>query len=334
MCDPDRMPERPRRGFTGTAALLGTAAVVLAGLAGIGWLIFRHHRHRPPQLAAATRRLVGAQVVVKADGSGFTATTAELGLVVDAPASTRYLRYKADERAVFAIVAARDRSRTAPVEPLVKAKRDGSGFVVIAGKPGHGIDPRELLHALTKARTTGPGRLTASVGRGTVPPRVSLAEAEAVAAQADAITARAVVVSAGSTTARVQPATLRPWIHSEPSPDGIHLTIDPKLALDGLGRLPAKATVPATKGHFVLSAAGQPQVLPGTPGQTCCADAAPGLVLQTVLDRARGTTGPTVTLPLRPLAPKLTADRIPSLGVKELVSTFTTKYVAGQPRVT
>src|SRR4051812_40516432 len=209
MCDPDRMPKSRRRGFAATVGLVGTLAAVLGGLAAIGWLVFRPHRHRPPELAAASRRLMGAQVAVKAQGGGFTATTAELGLVVDAPASTKYLRYKADERAVFGLVAARDKSRTAPAEPIIRSKRDGSGFIVIAGKPGHGIDPRELLRALTRAKSKGVGRLEVTVGRGSVPPRVSLAQAEGLAAEADAMTQRALVVAAGSATARVLPSTIR-----------------------------------------------------------------------------------------------------------------------------
>ena len=42
----------------------------------------------------------------------------------------------------------------------------------------------------------------------------------------------------------------------------------------------------------------------------------------------------TVRLPMKVVEPTVPATEVPKLGVKELVSTFTTNYPAGQPRVT
>src|SRR5207302_1334917 len=62
------------------------------------------------------------------------------------------VRVVVDERAVRAVVDAKDPGpRAAPVEPVVKAKSGGSGFQIVDGKPGKGIDPMKVLQALPTA---------------------------------------------------------------------------------------------------------------------------------------------------------------------------------------
>src|SRR5205823_3899277 len=114
------------------------------------------------------------------------------------------------------------------------------------------------------------------------------------------------------------------------------LVVDPRQSLADLGRLLDKASRPPVETTFTV-VNGVPQPKLGAPGQACCADAAPGIVQQALMETARAAGGPArppLQLPLRPVPPRVTADKLPGLGVKEQVATFTTRYPAGQPRVT
>jgi len=325
--------------------------------------------HRPQLdavVAVVAKRYASSPVAVKADGGGFSTDTAELKISVDAPRTTTValrvgrtsspvnrawwwarsfvrdrrapVQISVDDRAVQAVVAARDPHRVPPTEPAVTAKPDGKVFSVTAGKPGKGINPADVVEALPTAAASGDPRtpITVRVERGEVPPRFSHRDAEDLATRAEAAAGTPLTVRAGTATTTVPPTTLRPWVHSEVVADGLHLVVDSKRAVADLAKLfPAAATAPVDT-TFVVDG-GQARARPGTPGTTCC-DVAAGTVVQGALldgeTRTVGTPAAPVALPLRPLLPRIPAADVPGLGIKEQVSTFTTRYPAGQPRVT
>src|SRR5436190_15470303 len=133
-------------------------------------------------------------VVVDAPGGGFTTNALDLGLSLDTAGTERAamktgktgavpgriaswargflhpravpVRVNVDEHAVRSIVAANDPGpRTAAVEPLLKPKSNNSGFLVVDGKAGKGIDPREVVKALPTAAASG-GPVKVKVDRG------------------------------------------------------------------------------------------------------------------------------------------------------------------------
>jgi vancomycin resistance protein YoaR len=311
------------------------------------------------QVAAVATKYRTAPVQIDASGGGFTTNASDLGLTLDAPATEQAARkvghtgavpgrvvawlrsfvqprvakvhVAVDEAAVHRVVAAKDPGpRTPPVEPSLKAKSNGTGFSVVEGKPGKGIDPRDVIDALPTAAASG-GPVRVKVDRGEVPPRYTKSDADAVRKVAERATAKPLRVGAASATATVPVATLRKWVRVEPGDNGLELTIDEKQSAGDLGRLLAKAATPPTQTTFVVNG-GVPVAKPGSPGTACCAAGAPGIVRDALFGDDRPAEP--VMLPLKAVQPDVPASKIGELGVKEQVSTFTTRYAAGQPRVT
>jgi vancomycin resistance protein YoaR len=297
-----------------------------------------------------------ATVVVDAEGGGFQASAAEIGLSVaadrtaaDALAVGRrglilnrmwswgqsfFVARKApvaitvDQAAMDRIVAARDPQRSAPVEPSLVVKDDK--VAVRAGEPGRGISPPSVLAALRKAGPEGlPLRI--SVSRDALPPRYSLADAQDVADRAERLAAPGLAVTAGSTTAVVPASTLRGWFRADPGDDGLDLAVDASGAPDQLAKLFSAPAVAPVDAGFAVSGS-KVSITPAKAGSGCCGPTTPAVLQTALLNRA--PDGPPVSLPLKPIAPKRDEDAARKLGVIEPIGTFTTNHAAGEPRVT
>jgi vancomycin resistance protein YoaR len=296
-----------------------------------------------------------ADVVVDAEGGGFQAGAPELGLSVvqdrtaaDALAVGRRgfvlnrmwswaraffverpapVAITVDQQAMDRIVAERDPQRTAPVEPSLVVKDDK--VVVKAGEPGRGISPPSVLAAL---RTAGPVGLPLriKVSRDALPPRFSVADAQALADRAEQLAGPGLPVTAGSTTAVVPASTLRSWFRVVPADDGLKLAVDASGAPDQLAKLFTAPAVAPVDAGFAVSG-GKVSVTAAKAGSGCCGPGAPA-VLQTAL-LSRAPDGPPVSLPLKPIAPRRDEDAARKLGVVEPIGTFTTNHAAGEPRV-
>ena len=316
-----------------------------------------------PQLEAAVAAVAekyrSSAVVIEAPDSTFTTNASDLGMTIDTAATVRDalrvghrgnvvsrirswaggflhdhkapVRVTVDERSVRAVIDAKDQGpKTPPVEPVVKAKSGGTGFMIVDGKPGKGIDPLKVMRALPTAAVSG-GPVRVKVDRGDVDPRYSAADAENLQKEAEAATNAALPVTAGATTASIPSTTLRSWTSSQAADDGLHLVIDAAMASSDLAKLMAKATTPAQETTFTLTN-GVPVAKLGSAGSTCCGDDAPQLIERALF----GADKPILPLklPMKPVPPTLDAAAVAKLGIKEQVSTFTTNYPAGQPRVT
>ena len=232
-----------------------------------------------------------------------------------------------DEKAVYRTVPKEDPGpQSPPTEPTIKL--EGSKLVAVEGKPGKGIDPREVIEELPDAAKRG-SPITVRVHRGEVQPRYEVGEAEKLADKAESLTTSSLAVKAGSQEAKVPVKTLRGWMKADATEDGLVLALDEKKATAGLAELlPDAGTPPKETGFNVVG--GVPVVVPGEPGTGCCATAAVDLIKRAVED---GRKSP-LTLPLTKVDPKLTVDAAKALGVKEQVGTFTTPHKCCEPRVT
>lgn len=303
----------------------------------------------------AGRELAVVPVEVKAPEGGFSTDTASLGLRLDpdptvkaalrvgrhGPAYSRFsgwltsfmhpatapARVAIDRAAAFRVVADLDPGpRTAPIEPTIGVKL--GHLVAVDGKPGHGIDARDVIHRLPGAVAAG-RPLVVRVGRGEVRPRWTITDAAKVARDGEALVTHPLPVAAGTATATVTVTALRSWLTARPRDDGLHLAVDPAKSLAQLATLLPKAGDPAVETSFTVTG-DVPQVVPGKPGTGCCAlDAAD--IIQRALQRGPGSTP--VQLPLKRVDPLLTAEAAATLGINEKVSTFTTKHPCCAPRV-
>ena len=306
---------------------------------------------------ATAARFASAAVEVKSPGGGFEAQVPELGVAVaedrtvdtalragrtGAPPRRLWswarsflfpvkvpVAVDVDRTKLDAVVVARDKGRTPPVEPSL-AVRDGH-LDGVAGKNGRGIDPAELADALRHATPTD-GTLVVTMDVSSLPPRFSESDADKLAAQAEQLASGGLKVAVGEQVAQVPAASLRAWLRAVPTDAGLQLGLKPDAdVIDGLAELlPDVGTKPVDAGFTV--GGGRVSITPGKMGTTCCAPEARDAITAALLDPSLRTTP--VQLPLKTVDPTRDEDAARALGIVEQVATFTTPHNAGEPRVT
>jgi vancomycin resistance protein YoaR len=200
---------------------------------------------------------------------------------------------------------------------------------LVAGRPGRRVDRAGAEPAL-RAAATAPAGAVVRLGFTERPPTVAPDAARAAADQAGALLAAPVRVTAPGGTADLRPAELAPLTRAE-ARDGRLLV---RLDADGLGRLLRRragfAYRPARDAGFRPDGR-RVRVVAAVAGSRVDPRKAAAAVLA-----AGGRDGPARRAPLPTVAtqPELTTGDARRLGVKELVSTFTTTFNAGDaPRV-
>jgi vancomycin resistance protein YoaR len=312
-----------------------------------------------PAVAAVVADLsssyAGAEVDIRAPSGGFKANATELGLTVDQARTTDAAFQAGDQGFVLArvwnwaksfvasrpapvvvsvdqgpvrrLVAQLDKDRVPAVEPTITAK-DGA-MVAVPGKDGTGIDPVAVITGLSKAAAKGLP-LVVTVGRTSVPPQFGLAEAEKLAADAERLAAGGLDVAAAGTTAKLPADTIRGWLSSKVTDQGLKLVVDAKKAPEALGELLPDAGKKPVNAGFTVSG-GSVSITPAASGTKCCAPEAATVVENALLNHAQGDAP--VELPLRTVEADRSEDEARKLGVVEQVASFTTNHAPGEPRV-
>ncbi len=216
--------------------------------------------------------------------------------------------------------------RESPREPTVRYE-DGA-FVAVEGKPGTGIDYREVIDRLPDAVAKGLP-VVVEVDRGEIPPRIPITAAERLAGDAQARVIDPIPVQAGTAKASVPLPMVRSWVTTEVNSRGeLRLTIDGDHAVGDVAELLGEAGQPPKETTFDI-VNGTVQLVPGVPGTTCCADTAVRALQQAVFNPGPGE----IRLPLKEVPPERTEEEALALGIAEQVATFATNHPAGQPRV-
>jgi len=221
---------------------------------------------------------------------------------------------------------------TEPTEPTLTIN-DGT-IVVEPGRPGRSLDTRALSDQLERDAANGQDSIDLNVNAIAVAPRTTDAEMGELAAEANRITASPVDVTLGQATATVSTAMLRTWMSAPPSSpeapaaptaglaiDQARAAADLTTLLGPLGDAPTDLTWsvgPDNKATFT----------DGRVGSACCTPAS----LDGILTALHSGTGTAVLAPAT-TPPVHDAAWAKTLGIGEQISTFTTKYPAGQPRV-
>jgi len=294
-------------------------------------------------------------VKVEAPGGGFATVAKALGVQVSEAATVRSAlsvgrrgtaperivewaqSFRADRRApvrvavnssdVYATVSAKDPGpRTPPTEPSVAFVK--GELTAVEGKPGQGIDAKDVIANLPKAATDGQ-TFVVEVDRGDVTPRFSIETAERLAAELQAKVSSPLPVAAGEVKAMVPVATQRSWITSRAENRGLVPMVDRKLVLTDLAKLLTKAGEGAVETTFTVEGDAV-RIIEGKSGTKCCAETAVQIVEGAMLDDA--TTAP-APLPLTERPPDLTVEEAQALGINQPIASFTTKHPGRQPRV-
>ena len=309
-------------------------------------------------LAEVDRRYATTEVLVsEGEADAFTTDAGTIGLRVD-PAATQErvlavgrkgsvparwwswlgslwaerrseLSLSVDRGAVEQVVAEKGtRGDDPPTEAAIRIDRQGR-FVGVAGRAGEGIDPGELADDLLKAAKQGtPIKVKAK--RGGLAPRFTKADADALARRAEGLVAKPLPLAAEGTTANLSIGILRSLLSSVPGATALELRVDEKAAATAAEKALSKAGNPAVEPTFKVEGNNVITLVPGAPGRSCCGPEAGKAVAAAILVRPDGA----VSLALVDKSPKLTNEQAAALGVKEQVSTFATRHVCCQPRVT
>jgi vancomycin resistance protein YoaR len=212
------------------------------------------------------------------------------------------------------------------------ATAGGDGAVaveLVAGRAGRAVD-RAAAEAALRAAAAAPAGAVVRLAVTERPPTVAADAARAAADQATALLAAPVQVTAPGRKAALRPADLAPLTRAEARGGRLLVRLDPD-ALDRLLRRRAGfAYRPARDAAFRPSGR-RISVVPAVAGARVDPDEAAAAVLAAA---GRAGTARRVPLPTVATQPALTTKEARGLGVKEIVSTFTTTFNAGDvPRV-
>jgi vancomycin resistance protein YoaR len=210
--------------------------------------------------------------------------------------------------------------------------KSGDGAVaveVVAGRPGRTVDRAGAAAAL-RAAAAAPAGAVVRLPVTERPPTVGAAAARAAADQAAALLAAPIQVTAAGGRASLRPADLAPLTRADARGRRLLVRLD-RDALDRLLRSRAGfAYRPARDAGFRPSGR-RIHVVPALAGARVDPAKAAAAVLAA---GGRAGTARRAALPTVAIQPALTTDAARRLGVKEIVSTFTTTFNAGDvPRV-
>jgi vancomycin resistance protein YoaR len=200
---------------------------------------------------------------------------------------------------------------------------------VVPGRPGQVID-RDGAAAALLAAAAAPAGAAVQLPIGERPPSVTPEAAQAAADRAAALLGAPIEVTAGDGSASLRPADLAPLVRAQAAAGELRLGLDPA-ALDRLLRqkAPFAYTEPADA-RFQPSGS-TVRILPAVAGLEVIPRKAAAVVLKA---GGAGAGSRSAALPTATSQPELTTKEARALGVKEVMSTFTTTFDAGDaPRV-
>ena len=280
---------------------------------------------RAEELAAQPLLVVGRERVIRTTGAELGARP-RVAAAVAAAGKQRFgrardlldgartrrvgLTWDVDAAAVRGL-ARRLGSATPPSEAAVTV--DAGGVRVREGRAGYEVDSSALRTRLESL----PSRVRAPAIR--VVPDVTTAEAEATAERVERLTGLRRTILIGSVATVLEPQMLRTLIRVHPSGGGLSLAFDAA----GLARL-LPASVAARDATFRFSGS-DVELVPAVQGRILD-------VAATAL-RLAESDNPRVEAAVTLVDPDVTTAELRELGIRDLVSEFTTYYPPGQPRV-
>jgi vancomycin resistance protein YoaR len=159
---------------------------------------------------------------------------------------------------------------------------------------------------------------------GTIVPHTDRADVDRAAEQARNVLAAGVEIDAGPNKEVLTPAQIAPMLDTRVTGDSLELTLDPNKLKFALSPLVGSYEQPPVDATFAVNSDSSVSIVPSKDGQIVDYDAAAAAILalqrQVILGRKEA----------KPAHDTAWAEK---LGIKKQVSSFTTYYEAGQPRV-
>ncbi len=228
---------------------------------------------------------------------------------------------------------------------------DGRSMVLVPGSPGVAVDPEAVIDALPATIEDGePFRL--EVDELEAAPTFSDDDIATLADELNEATSEPITVRVLDQEAAVSPNSQRSWIELDTSDGAAGWTVDERAALDELQPLfPALGSEDQQARFEVVD--GEPIIIPAAETVVCCEDGAAETLVEAISspipvpsddaddeDDAATDDGEEAEPELRvaQLEPKITGfdegvAELETLGIVELVSTFTTEHACCENRV-
>jgi vancomycin resistance protein YoaR len=249
---------------------------------------------------------------------------------IDLPWQSRVVQARLDRE-----LADLDRRVGRPVrEPSLRIGGGGGAGAVpvelVPGRPGLAVD-RSGAEAAIRAAAAVPAGATVRLPTRERPPSVGPEAARAAAHRAGTLLSAPVRVTAGGGRADLRPAELAPLVQVEVAAGQLRLRLDP-VGLDRLLHRRAPFAYTEPKDARFQPTGGRMRVLPAVAG----IKVDPRKTAAAVLDAGTATTGTArqAALATTTTQPGLTTKEANGLGIKEVMSTYTTTFNAGDvPRV-
>jgi vancomycin resistance protein YoaR len=200
----------------------------------------------------------------------------------------------------------------------------------VPGRPGRAVD-RAGAEAAVLAAAAAPAGTAVRLPIGERPPTVGKEAAAAAAERATTLLEAPVEVTAGDGRAELSPADLAPLVGLRAADGQLGLRLDPA-GLDRLLRRRARFAYTEPRDARFQPAGSSIRILPGVAGL----EVVPKKAATAVLEAGTAAAGSdrSAALPTTVTQPELTTKEAKALGVKEVMSTFTTTFNAGDaPRV-
>jgi vancomycin resistance protein YoaR len=201
---------------------------------------------------------------------------------------------------------------------------------LVAGRPGKAVD-RAGAEAALLASAAAPAGAVVRLPIGDRPPTVGPEAGRAAADRAASLLQAPIEVAAGDGRVDLRPADLAPLVRTRVAAGELRLGLDPA-GLDRLLRLRAPFAYAEPKDARFEPTGSGVRLLPAVAGR----QVAPGKAASAVLAAGTAAAGTerSAALPTTVTQPELTTKEARALGVKEVMSTYTTTFNAGDaPRV-
>jgi vancomycin resistance protein YoaR len=199
----------------------------------------------------------------------------------------------------------------------------GTEVVPVEPEAGTGVlrdDARRLLEE--RLHTANRDPLELPIGR--VEPHVTDTEVEEAAEQARRVLAGDVVVTAANVRITLTPEQVVTTLRTTIEDDQLELAVDPQRLRVAMGDQAAQLASAPVDATFEVTSEGTVNVVPSQPGRELDVRA----VAEAISEGRRR-----INAPLVERQPEHDTAWARALGIKELVSTFTTYHPSGQPRV-
>jgi vancomycin resistance protein YoaR len=200
---------------------------------------------------------------------------------------------------------------------------EGTKVIPISPRPGRGLMRAEAERSMRRMLASG-SRHDLALPIGDISPHVDQAAVDATAARARALLTGRYVVSTGSTRVTLTPAQIAPTLGTRVVGHDLDLTVAADKLRFVLGPVFAGVEQPPADATFDTSNPDAVKVVPSRDGHQLDTEAIGAAILRG--DRS-------ITAPIRDEHPAHDTKWAQALGITHQVSSFTTNYMSGQPRV-